>query len=328
MKFVDHIEVNELFKRCEGKSVGIVTHVNPDGDGLGAALALSYCLENVYFAEPIIVMETKFPETLGFLVQESGIRVQKSIDDSFDLLVVLDCHEKDRVDADIGIFDLANEIVVIDHHVFKGDDMKGAVYYIDSSAVSTGVMVNRFLYKHVKAVNADWKKDYADCIYATILNDTDNFINSNTDKETFQVVSDLMELGLKPHVITNQFLYRKSIYYYRFIGAVLSTIEVRNKIAMYQATLKMLADNQQTTEAYAKMMRWTKGSYDVDLQVLFQEYEGGLYRIGLRSELHDVAKIAQHFGGGGHVKASGFEIKGEFDLVKNEVIKYIESVIT
>jgi phosphoesterase RecJ-like protein len=215
-------------------------------------------------------------------------------------------------------------------------------------------MVHRFLYKYVSEGETGWKKDYADCIYTTILNDTDNFVNSNVDKETFKVVSELMELGLKPHVITNQFLYRKSIYYYRFIGAVLSTIEVialRHdiscvighdsttpcpsnlegsccQIALYHSTLKMLADNHQTIEAYSKMMRWTKGTYDVEIQVLFQEYEGSLYRVSLRSYIHDVAKIAQHFGGGGHVKASGFEIKGEYDLVKDKVIKYIESVIT
>jgi phosphoesterase RecJ-like protein len=89
----------------------------------------------------------------------------------------------------------------------------------------------------------------------------------------------------------------------------------------------MLAENHQTVESYSKMLQWTKGVTDVEIQVFFQQYENNLYRISLRSDVHDVAKIAQHFKGGGHIKAAGFSMTGEIDEIKREVIDYIESLI-
>ena len=339
MKFITYAEIDELLKRHKNKRVAIVSHVNPDGDGLSAAIALYFCLEKIYHAVPFIIMDSEFPTFLDFLpYKQCNIMsydcYRANNKENFDLLVVLDCHEDTRVDTNIEIFDVSENILIIDHHV-KKSQLLSAEYkhqnlysHIDSDAVSTGVIINRFLYKHVKEINDSWKEDYAILIYTTILNDTDNFVNSNVDQETFLVVSDLIELGLKPHVVTNKFLFRSSIYYYKFIGEVLSTIEVRNNIAVFYATLEMLKRNHQTLDSFAKMMRWTKGSYDVELQVLFQQYEDNLFRVSMRSEVHDVAKIAQHFDGGGHQRAAGFQIKGELSESVNTVLSYIEGVIS
>jgi phosphoesterase RecJ-like protein len=107
----------------------------------------------------------------------------------------------------------------------------------------------------------------------------------------------------------------------------LTNIEVKNKIALYHTTLEMLAENKQPIEANSKMMRWTKGAYDVDVQVFFQQNEDNLYQVSLRSELYDMSMIAQFFGGGGHKKAAGFEVKSDFNTIKNDLIRHIEETI-
>jgi len=337
MKSITHTEIDELLRELKNKRVAIVTHVNPDGDGLSTAIALYFCLKKVYKANPFIIMDSEFPTFLDFLPYKqcrimSYDYYRANNEEDFDLLVVLDCHEDIRIDTNVEIFSITKNVLIIDHHVKKSQFLttkykhQNLYYHIDSNAVSTGVIINRFLYKQVKEINESWKKDYATFIYTTILNDTDNFINSNVDKETFLVVSDLIELGLKPHIITNQFLYRNSIYYYKFIGEVLSTIEVRGNVAVFYATHEMLNRNHQTVDSFAKMMRWTKGTYDVEMQVLFQQYGENEFRVGLRSEVHDVAKIAQNFSGGGHQRAAGFTIKGELNESINIVLSYIESV--
>ncbi len=49
----------------------------------------------------------------------------------------------------------------------------------------------------------------------------------------------------------------------------------------------------------------------IEVAVLFKEVEEGV-KISLRSkEYVDVRKIAENFGGGGHIRASGAFIKGE-----------------
>jgi phosphoesterase RecJ-like protein len=327
-------DIDKILREYAGKNIGIVSHVFPDGDGLAAAIAMDICLQNVYRAKPFIVMDSEFPSFLNFLPHaECNIWsyqiVSEIFPDGFDLLIGLDCHEVDRVDTDVSVFDLAKKVIFIDHHVAKPESLKPEYqYFIDSDAVSTGVIINRFLYAHVLHVLDSWKRDYADCIYTTILNDTDNFINANSDQEAFACVDSLYELGLVPHAVTRAFLYTKPISYFKFIGAVLSTIELfcDRRIVTFFSTLQMLRDNDQTLEAYSKLMRWTKGAADVEIQVLFNEYENDLHRISLRSDIHDVQKVAMHFGGGGHIRASGFQITGKFSDIQKKIVETIEKI--
>ena len=332
----DYKDIDKILSDFSGKHIAITTHENPDGDGLCACMALYLCLERIYGSTPVIVMDSEFPAALKFLnfKQCSIIKFSEFVEKyhTVPLLVVLDCHETPRVDTDKKIFEHAQNVLVIDHHIAKPETLRDdANYYFDAKASTTGVILHRFLYGHIvdkmPPLSRDFHKDYADFIYTTILNDTDNFINSNADIETFMTTADLMKLGLKPHLVANQFLYTKPINYFRFIGCVLSTIRVTGKIATFYSTLQMLSDFQLTSDAYSKMLRWTKGASDVEIQVLFQEYENDLWRISFRSDIHNVSAIAQHFGGGGHFKASGCQMTGKYDEVKAKIIAYIESQI-
>jgi len=319
-------ELKNIFNELKNKDVAIVTHENPDGDGLAAAIALYYCLENLYMAKPVIVMDSEFPDFLDFLEYKNlNILQYKEINMSFDWLVVLDCHEENRVDTDKKIFDKAQNVLIIDHHQAKEEQLKdNYLYYFDTKAVSTGVILHRLMKNHL---NNDFAINYANCIYTTILNDTDNFLNSNTDSETFYTVIDLINIGLIPHIVANKFLNRKKTDYFKFIGDVLTTIEIdyEYKILTYYATLDMLKKNNLSKESYQKMMRWTKGAVEADVQVLFQEDDCQKWRISFRSETVNVAKIAQHFGGGGHIKASGCNMEGNFLDIKSEIINYIKN---
>jgi phosphoesterase RecJ-like protein len=328
-------DLHTHFADSKDKSVAIVTHVNPDGDGLCAAMALYLCLKGIYLARPYIVMDSAFPSFLAFLPYHDFhiLTYQQYIQDisqSIDLLVAIDCHETDRVDTDDSIFSVSKKVLVIDHHVTKPDKLiDGYTYIIDENAVSTGVLVHRYMSPIVTKANPTWQKLYADCIYITILNDTDNLINANSDKEAFLTIAQLFDLGLVPHITVHEFLYKKPISYFCFIGDVLSTISMNkdHRIATYYADLQMLLSHNLTTDAYSKLMRWTKGATDVEILVLFTEFERDFYRISLRSDAHDVAALAQHFGGGGHKKASGFQLTGSREKVIETVVDYIESAI-
>jgi len=328
-------QIDNLLAQHTNKNIIMVTHQNPDGDGLATALALSLCLRHIYHANPYIVMDSTFPAFLAYLgtdyYQTLTFADFKNANIHLDLLLVIDCHEVDRVDTDPRIFDHAEKVVVIDHHIAKPQSLKpNYAYYIDSEAASTGVIIDRFLHKYFIQTDYSWKQDYANCIYTTIVNDTDNFLNSNSDYEAYTCSANLIKLGLQPNKVTHELIFKKPIAYFQFIGEVLSTIEIfaNHKIAFFYTTLDMLKRHDQTTDAYSKLMRWLKGAFDVDIQVLMCEYGDNDYRFSLRSLGIDVQTIALHFGGGGHILASGFAIKGDFATVKQQVLEYIESIIS
>jgi len=329
-KRIDQIEV--LLQQFAHQKIALTTHENPDGDGLSTALAIYYCLENIYQAKPQIVIDSPFPSFLDYLNhQQCCITPYNMLDPDFffDLLLVLDCHEVDRVDTQKEIFQKAIKVLFIDHHVLKHQEINALYdYYIDDNAVCTGVIINRIFQTKITKNLGSWVQDYLACIYTSIVNDTDNFVNSNSDLEAFQTVVSLMELGLIPAVIVNQFLYRKPICFYKFLGAVLSTLETNNRVTTFYATLEMLNQNGLTTEAYSKLMKHIKGASDIDIAVLFQEYEKEFYRMSVRSDKYDVAILAQHFGGGGHNRAAGFQLCGDLKTVKKQVLEYINNVVT
>ena len=67
----------------------------------------------------------------------------------------------------------------------------------------------------------------------------------------------------------------------------------------------------------------------VEIGITLKEEREGVIGISVRTgETFDAAAICAHFGGGGHVRAAGCEIKGSIEEVKEAVEKYItEEVI-
>ena len=62
----------------------------------------------------------------------------------------------------------------------------------------------------------------------------------------------------------------------------------------------------------------------VDVAVLFVELADGRFRCSLRSKGKvDVRKIAQKYGGGGHILASGVNLQGPLDTAKTAILKEI-----
>ena len=75
-------------------------------------------------------------------------------------------------------------------------------------------------------------------------------------------------------------------------------------------------------EGIIDQLRVTKG---VEVAILLHETDEQEYKVSLRSnEYVDVSKIASYFGGGGHVKAAGFTMRGSLHDVVNNITEHIE----
>ena len=70
-------------------------------------------------------------------------------------------------------------------------------------------------------------------------------------------------------------------------------------------------------------LRYTRG---VEVAIFLYELETQRYKISMRSNGKvDVSKVAGYFGGGGHVKAAGCEMSGNFYDVVNNLTLHIEA---
>ncbi|NQT65204.1 MAG: DHH family phosphoesterase, partial [FCB group bacterium] len=185
-----------------------------------------------------------------------------------------------------------------------------------------GAIIYKMFKKEIDDFNEKSTNYIAQAIYTTILNDTDNFLNQNVDEETFSICSELMKYKIDPGRITELFLLNKPANEIRFVGEVLSTIETYNndQILFMHSTVDMLMRNKVGHEGNSKLTRWVKGTHSVKVTVLFNQVVKNRFRISLRSNYINVNKIAVKYGGGGHEKASGCEMKGSLEELKNTLL--------
>ena len=74
-------------------------------------------------------------------------------------------------------------------------------------------------------------------------------------------------------------------------------------------------------EGIVSQLRVTQG---VEVAVFFYELADGEYKVSLRSSDYvDVSKVAQYFGGGGHIKAAGLTMTG----TPSEIIEQLSQQI-
>lgn len=303
-------------------SIGIVTHKNPDGDGFCASLVLRELLVNKGIKADI-VLEEPARAVYDFL-QGSERTIVFSEHLRYDFLIILDCHEEERIGICVPLIPTAKKIIAIDHHLEHGL-IPDTDTYIDTKTVSVGAILFKMYKDEIDSLPAESSNYIAKALYITILNDTDNFLNANVDAETFSICSSLMKYKIKPGQLTELFLLSKPANEMRFVGEVLSTIQTYDdgQILFIDSTIDMLRRNNLGPEANTKLTRWVKGTKNVKVTVCFQEVSSTRYRMSLRSNYINVNKIAVKYGGGGHEKASGCEIKDNLDDVKKIILDEI-----
>ncbi len=314
-------EILELLDNT--KKIGIVSHVNPDGDGFCASLALHSLLKAMGFESDIIVDSMNL-SLFDFLMGDAELRIYDP-GLSYDTLFVLDCNSSDRLGDRAALLRTAEYIIVIDHHESESGTINSSVCYIDTSHVSVGIIIYQIFENEIGKLDVQQQKYLADCIYTTILNDTNNFCNANTNPEAYEVSAKLMKHGLKPQQVYQS--YFQSFYprEMRYVGEVLSTIETyeNGRILCMHSDIGMTTRNGIDKDSQFSVTKWVQGLKGIDAILFIREDEPNLFRVSWRSLKLNVNEIAVRHGGGGHRNASGCTLKGDMPSLKQDLIKEI-----
>lgn len=323
-----HAKLMEMLDatKTNAENIGIITHNNPDGDGLAACLGLKKLFASMGITLDIILQGDSL-DKLNFLDVENNT-LNLSNDMKYDNLMIIDCHGYDRINEAKMLTHKAKRILVIDHHEL-GEVVDNADYYNDAEATSVGIIIYNLLKQEMLNSDAETQKYFAESIYTTIINDTNNFLNTNVNKEVFSISAELLDFGISPATITLKFLFEKEPLEFKMIGQSLSTIQLfhNNKTLIYLTTREFLDSNNLDDSATSKMTQWVKGVKGVEVVLYYWQKSRNEYKFSIRSETHNVQKIAKLFGGGGHDKASGFTAVGDIEEITAQVLHEIESKI-
>ncbi|MBL8188164.1 MAG: bifunctional oligoribonuclease/PAP phosphatase NrnA [Acidobacteria bacterium] len=298
----------------------ITSHIRPDGDSLGSSLALCWILRCLN-KEAEVIMCDSVPHSYSRLPGANDVRVVKDIDRDYDAVFVIECSDVTRP----GLPSLKDQFVVnIDHHSTTA--LFGDLNWIDSTAAAVGEMI----YNLAKAIGAKITPEIASCVYAALLTDTGSFHFSNTTERTFKIASDLVKYGAQPAKLSQAIFYNYPYAKIMLVGAVLSTLQrdESGRIAWITMTKEAQEQSGATEDDSDGIITYPLTVGDVEAVAFFRELPNSTYRTSLRSKNRvNVARVAEHFGGGGHANAAGFTIQADFEELSRDVIERLKEAV-
>ena len=302
------------------ESVAILGHVRPDGDCIGSCLSLYNYIET-YFPkiEAKVYLQDFMPEFL-MLKNADKIVHDDQEDKVYDLCFSLDSADKARHGEFVKYFDTAKKTIGIDHHISNVGFAQEHLIISDASATAE-IMYDLIGKDHLT-------KEIAECIYLGMAHDTGVFQYSNASPKTFRVVADLLETGIDASKIVDETFYQKSYVQNQILGRTLmeSILMMDGKVIVGVVRLKDMefyGVTPKSLDGIVSQLRYTRG---VEVAIFMYELENQHYKVSMRSNGKvNVSKIAGYFAGGGHVKAAGCEMSGNYRDVVNNLTLHIEA---
>lgn len=308
-----------LLEECkDAKRIGISGHIRPDGDCVGACLALflylSKCLPEVsvqvYLEQPADI----FARIKGF----EQIDTTFSAKEPFDVFFALDC-AADRLGGAEKYFAEAKKKINIDHHISN----QGCG---DSNLVCPQIgSTCEVLYDLMEEEKLDY--DIAMSLYIGMIHDTGVFQYSNTTPATLQKAAKLIQYGFDfPRLIEETF-YQKTYVQAQIMGrALMESVRFLDGRCIVSVVDRKTMDfynvGPKDMDGIVNQLRNIKG---IHCAIFMYETDVLEYKVSMRSdEKVDVAQVASYFGGGGHVRAAGCSMKGTFHDCVNNLSLHIE----
>lgn len=321
-------ELNNLFTSSE--NILLICHINPDGDAIGAQLALFQYLRSIG-KEAGMMAPNNLQEFLKWMDGADKINIfirqrekcRKMINEA-DLIIMLDFNQSGRLgEAEEYVLASKAKKVIIDHHL--NPTAFADILITDPNMCST----SELLYEVLTEINGKpfRNRSYAEALYVGIVTDTGNFDHGNFTGSTFRIVADLLEAGIEKGKVQDLVYNNFSSDRMRLLGFSLN--EKMVILPEYQTAYIFLSKSDLAsynyvkgdTEGFVNMPLSIKG---VVFSVLFIEKEG-FVKLSFRSKgTFPVNEFAlRFFNGGGHLNASG----GEFPDNLENTIEYFLKVL-
>ena len=309
------IDFNEAVALLKSRdNILILTHRNPDGDTLGSGFALLRALRDMGKRARLINADP-IPKKFSFLCD--GI-VEEDFAEEF--VVSVDVAERKLLGESFAEKYGDKVDLAIDHH--ETSRLFAEKTYCESDSASCCEIV----YLLIKAMDTPVTKEIADCIYTGCSTDTGCFKYSNVTPRTHRIAAELIEAGADHSRINVRMFETKAMGDFMLQKMCLDTLEIfgEGKVAVISVTKDMLDECGVDKSALDAIKPITRQIEGVEIGITLKEERDGVIGVSVRTgESCDASAICAHFGGGGHMRAAGCEVKGTMEEALEKIKKYI-----
>jgi len=304
---------SKIYRRIKKyKKIVIARHIGADPDCLASSLALRDIILNTFPNKKVYAVGAPASafKFLGILDKVNEEMYKDS------LLIVLDTPDYKRVDGvDPARF---KEKIKIDHHPFveKFCDFE----WIDDTASSASQMILELVFKTRLVMS----KEAAEKLFVGIVSDTNRFLFQYTTPKTFSLVSKLIKSTNIDFTNLYEPLYMRPIKEIRFQGYIANNMTItENGLAYITITEDILKEYNVDAATAGNMINNFNYIEEVLVWAIFSiDVNNDIIRGSIRSRGPIINELASHFGGGGHIFASGVRLKEEVD--KESFIKELD----
>lgn len=301
--------------------VVVMGHRLTDVDSFGAAVGIYRAARTLNKKAHIVVNDvtTSVRPMLDVFNEansgETGIVIGSSqareIVDRNTVVVVVDTNRPSYTECE-DILHMTPTVVVFDHHR-RGNEIIGhaVLSYIEPNASSACEMVAEIL--QYFADNVRLKGGEADCIYAGMIIDTDNFM-TKTGVRTFEAAAFLRRCGAD--VTRVRKLFRSDMAEYKAKAETVRHAEVYRGFALSVCPSKGLTSPTIVGAQAANELLDIRG---VRASFVLTEYNGKIYVSARSIDEVNVQVIMEKMGGGGHLNMAGVQLECSLDEAMQQV---------
>jgi bifunctional oligoribonuclease and PAP phosphatase NrnA len=316
-------EAAQAIRQSHG--VLLITHRNPDGDGIGAQLAL---YDALHAAGIPVFMHNRdgIPRLYRFMAgaERVGAGEHCPVAGDVDLIISLDAGSLDRLGMDGGFF-TGKMLINLDHHA--SNTRFGDINLVDAAACSTGALA----YALIRHMDLPLSPDAAMAVYVTLLTDTASFRLSTVTPAVHRLAAELIELGAEPDVAARNIYASHRPERVALLRQCLATLQLRNdgRSAWLYVDQAMYAATGSDVEDTEGLIDYGRAIAGVEVAVFVRPEEPDEWKISFRGKTTvDVGALAASLGGGGHRYAAGCTLNGSLDAVMQRLQAEVDRILS
>lgn len=301
-------------------SIGIFTHISPDGDAIGSSLGFYLGLKQL--KKDVEVITDVYSKCFSFLPNREEIKENTSRE--YDVVIALDCATKPRLFDPNGSFDKSKFSVAIDHH--SSNTYFAKLNYVEGDSPATC----KTLVKIFKRLGINITKEIGECLMAGIITDSGGFRYNTVDDETFEFAATMLDTGVNISDIYYRTFDVKSKAQFQLSTVATSRLKFycKDRVALTYITLDDMKKCSAEVGDHEGIVNVGRNIEGVEVSIFLREVEDNFYRVSMRSNDYvDVSEVASIFGGGGHSKAAGCDIRMDLDTAIKKLVKETNKVL-
>jgi bifunctional oligoribonuclease and PAP phosphatase NrnA len=300
-------EFARLLALLRGRKIAVIGHARPDGDCIGAQVALARVLL-ARGHDVICVNLDPVPRRLQFLVEGMEfLQADAATTDTADRAAIfVDCADHARGGERLKGHYRA-PVAVIDHHL--SNDGYAEVNLVDSDSAATCEILAGVFLDNGLAIDAP----AAQALFTGILTDTGQFRFNSTSRRCFVLAGELVARGAKPAEVGYHLYERESQGKLRLLQHFLSSlnIEYGGRVCIGTLAPGIFEQTGATAEDTEGLVDYARSIEGVEIAALIEQRSDGMVKASLRAKepALRVDLVAGQFNGGGHACAAGLSLK-------------------